>query len=143
MEIYNFIRWFSKFYENRNILRQLFVILSIYKNSLALKCEVPQKMCPDRFSRFDVYRLQTNKHSDKTFDISQIMKSARSKTKRLKDQQNQVSKMYTLENYCSRQMLICSPVHVCWLYTVITRKQWNSRVFWLSLKSCPENCIYA
>ena len=36
--------------------------LTIHKPSLG-PCEVPQKFGPDRFSRFDVYRLQTNKQT--------------------------------------------------------------------------------
>ena len=45
---------------------RIFVILSIhnpYKPSLGSSCEVQQKIGPDLFRRFNVYRLQTNKQA--------------------------------------------------------------------------------
>ena len=39
--------------------RQIFEILMIHKPSLE-SLDVPQKFGPDRFSRFDVYRIQTD-----------------------------------------------------------------------------------
>ena len=43
--------------------RHIFEILIIHKPSLWSR-DVPQKIWPDRFSRFDVYWIQTNKQTD-------------------------------------------------------------------------------
>jgi len=55
-------RVFSTFNKNKVCWRQIFEILIIYKPSLGT-CEVPQKIGPDRFTRFDVYWIQTDKQS--------------------------------------------------------------------------------
>ena len=47
--------------------RQIFEILIIHKPSLWSR-DVPQKFGSDRFSRFDVYWIQTNKQTDKKTD---------------------------------------------------------------------------
>jgi len=43
---------------------KLFLNSIIHKLSLGSR-EVPQKMGPDRFSRFDIHWIQTNRHPDK------------------------------------------------------------------------------
>ena len=43
---------------------QLLVIFSIHKPSLG-SCEVPTKFGPHRFSHFNTYWIQTDKHTDK------------------------------------------------------------------------------
>ena len=43
LRIYNFLSWFSKFYENQYFWRKRFVILSIHKPYLG-SCKVPQKI---------------------------------------------------------------------------------------------------
>ena len=48
--------------------RQIFEILIIHKPSLWSR-DVPQKIGPDRFSRFDVYWIQTNKQTPKHQNI--------------------------------------------------------------------------
>jgi len=57
-----FFRAFSKFFKNKKLLTQIFKILIIHKPSLGSR-EVPQKFGPDRFSRFDVYWIQTNRQA--------------------------------------------------------------------------------
>ena len=47
-----------KFY-NKKTYKQFFLILTIYKPSLRSR-DFHQKFGPDRFSRFDVYWVQTN-----------------------------------------------------------------------------------
>ena len=44
--------------------RQIFEILMIHKPSLE-SLDVPKKFGPDRFSRFDVYWIQTNKQTNR------------------------------------------------------------------------------
>ena len=44
--------------------RQFFEILIIHKPSLGSR-EIPQKIGPDRVSRFDVYWIQTDKQTNK------------------------------------------------------------------------------
>ena len=55
---------FQNFTKTWNFWRQLFVILSINNPALG-SSEVPLKCLVCRFSRFDVYRSQTNRHANK------------------------------------------------------------------------------
>ena len=55
---------FQKFNEDRILMETIFEILIIHKPSLWSR-DVPQKNGPDRFSRFDVYWIQTNKETDR------------------------------------------------------------------------------
>ncbi len=54
------ISWIFRIFTKTNIYwKQFFVILILGT------CEVPQKKWPDQYSRFDVYRLNTNKQTGK------------------------------------------------------------------------------
>ena len=64
MRIKKNIRGFSKFNENLIYLEAIFEILIIHKPSLGSH-GVTQKIWADRFSRFDIYWIQTDKHPDK------------------------------------------------------------------------------
>ena len=55
------IRFFTKL----KTFKTHFFICIIHKPSLWSR-DVPQKIGPDRFSRFDVYWIQTNKQTDKS-----------------------------------------------------------------------------
>ena len=61
--LHNIFRAFSKFYKIKKLLNTNFQIL-IHKPSLVSR-EVTQKFKPDRFSRFDVYWIQTDRQTPK------------------------------------------------------------------------------
>ena len=55
---------FKKFNDDRILMETIFEISIIHKPSLG-SLDVPQKFGPDRFSRFDVYWIQTDRQTDK------------------------------------------------------------------------------
>ena len=56
-----------KIFKNHILLKSYFRNSIIHIPSLGSR-EVPQQILPDRFSRFDVYWIQTDKQSDKQTD---------------------------------------------------------------------------
>ena len=58
-----FLRAF--FTKIKNFWTQKFVILSIHKPFLGSHLRFHKKFGPDRFSRFDVFWIQTDRHIDK------------------------------------------------------------------------------
>ena len=58
------VDFLSKLSQSNFVKRQIFENSIIHKSSLKT-FEVPQKNGPDRFSRFDVYGIQSNRQTDK------------------------------------------------------------------------------
>ena len=54
--------WIFKIFKKRILMEENLENLIIHKPSLGSR-EIPQKFGPDRFSRFDVYWIQTNKQT--------------------------------------------------------------------------------